>query len=384
VFPNIILIDKNIVEAHFTAFMMNLNTKATQQEKFTWDVDIHSPATDTLSAAVASTTQTTIPVTNADYFIPGELWANKRTGEVVYIKEVNTATGNIEVQRAITAENSSGGTAAANMSSGDQLNKLAPAVAENNSRQVTRTTTPTEVFNYCQQFRKDLALSRRQVKREFLNGDELNYQQMKTMKEFRMDLDRTFLFGEKARTTDDSGDDLTLCGGIRPFISTNVLSVGGTLFKSSFDEFLFEKGMRYGSRKKMMFASGDVMLAFNQMLDSISQHDITIEGTMGASIGTSVLKYKSNKGELMIVEDQNITDQYPGEAYIVDMNELVIREFSNNGISGAMKMIVGTQDNDDLGRVDTFEGDMGLQYGSELFHAKITGVDGGSFSVTQV
>lgn len=380
VMPNIILIDDDIVKAHFLAFLMRLNTVNTPQEKFTWDVDIHSPTTDLLTAAVGSTTQTTLPVTNVDYFLPNELWQNKRTNEIVQIRELNSGTNQITVKRAVSALSGGGGTAAANMNDADQLNKITSAVSENSARQITRTTTPTEVFNYCQQFRKDLSLSRRQIKRKFLNGNELDFQQMKTMKEFRMDLDRTFLFGQRGRYDDDNSDNVTLSGGIRPFITTNVFDVGGTLYKSSFDEFLFQKGMRYGNSNKMMYASGEVMLAFNQMLDDIAQQDVKITGTMGATIGTSVLEYKSNKGKIMIVEDQNITDQHPGEAYIVDMHPLLIREFSNNGISGAMKMIVKTQDKGDLGRVDTFEGDQGLSYGSELFHAKLTNVDGGAFS----
>jgi len=381
VMPNIILIDDNIVEAHFLAFLQELNTVKTPQEKFTWDVDIHSPTYDNLSAAVSSTSQTTIPVDNVDYFLPNELWQNKRTGEVFQVKELNTGTGNITVKRAVSALSSGGGTAAAAMLDNDQVNKIASAVSENSSRQVTRTTIPSEVYNYTQMFRKELSMSDRQNKRAFDNGgSELDYQREKQTKEFRMDLDRTFLFGERGRYDDDSGDNVTLCGGVRPFISTNTLDVGGTLYKSAFDEFLFQKGMRYGNSNKMMFASGKVMLAFNQMLDDISQFDVKISGSMGATIGTSVLKYKSNKGNLLIVEDQNITDQHDGEAYIVDMHALKQQEFSGNGRSGAMKMIVGTEDNDDVGSVDTFYGDMGLSYGSELFHAKITNVDGGAFS----
>jgi hypothetical protein len=381
VMPNIILIDDNIVEAHFLAFMQNLTTVTTPQEKFTWDIDVHSPTTDTLSAAVTSTTQTVIQVSNVAYFLPNELWQVKRTDEVLMVKELNVGTGNISVKRAVSALEGGGGTAAATMVSGDQLNKISSAVAENSTRQVTRTTIPSEVYNYAQKFRKDLSMSDRQIKRKFDNGgSELDYQRMKETKEFRMDLNRAFLFNQRGRYSNDSSDDITLTGGIRPFITTNVLTVDGTLYKSAFDEFLFQKGMRYGNSNKMMFASGEVMLAFSQMLDNIAQFDVKISGNMGATIGTSVLKYKSNKGNLMIVEDQNITDQHPGEAYIVDMHALKIQEFSGNGRSGAMKMKLGTQDPDDDGSVDTFSGDMGLSYGSELFHAKITGVDGGSFS----
>jgi len=385
VMPNIILIDSDIKSANFLAFTQRLKTKSTPQEKVTWDTDEFSPITDTTSAAVASTTQTTIPVSNPTYFIPGETWQNQRTDEIFQVTEVNIGTGNITVVRAVSALNSSGGTAAANMNSGDQLNKLASLVGENSSRQVSRTTTPTEVFNYCQQMRKDLSLSLRQQKRQFLNDNEMPYQQEKLIKEFRMDIDRNMLFSEKARYTDSAGDDVTISGGIRPFITTNSLDVGGTLYKSAFDEFLVEQGLRFGSANKVLFASTDVILAFTQMLDTISSFDINVSGTKGATIGTTVLHYLAPNGhELLIVEDRNISEQRPGEAYGVDMTQLEMREFTNNGFSGAMQKISDTQDPDDMGNVTTLLGDSTLTYGFEKAHFILKNVDGGSHSVPNV
>lgn len=385
VLPNIILIDNDIRMAHYLAFSMMLKSIATKAEKVTWDVDEFSPIKDTTSAAVASTTATTIPVTNPTYFLPNELWQNQRTDEVVQVKEVNVGTGNLTVVRAVTALNSSGGTAAATMASGDQLNRISALMSENSSRQISRTTTPTEVYNYAQQQRTDLSLSMRQQKREMLNNNELPYQSEKAMKEFRMMMNRTYLFGERARFTDDSGDDVTATGGIRPFITTNIYDVGGTMFKSSLDEFLVNYGLRFGSTRKMLFASSQVILAFSQMLDSISRHDVTIKGSMGATIGTEVLMYKAPNGsELAIVEDRNITEQRPGEAYGIDMSELVRRPFSNNGISGDLQLLNGTQDKDDLGNVSTLVCDDCITYGYEKAHFALKNVQGGSFSVPVV
>lgn len=382
VLPKIILIDSDIQSAGYLAFLNRLKSKKTMQEKITWDTDEFSPITDTLSAAVSSTTQTSIPVTAPTYYVPGELWQNSRTLEIVQVLSVNTGTSNLTVVRAVTALNSSGGTAAANMNSGDTLNKIAPAVSENSQRQVSRTTTPTEVFNFTQIFRKDLSMSDRQIKREFENDNELNYWTTKKTKEFRMDLDRQFLFGERARYTDSAGDDVTMTGGIKPFISTNVLSVGGTLFKSTFDEFLVEKGLRFGSANKIMFASTNIILAMTQMLDTIAQFEINVSGDKNVRIGTQVLHYMAPNGrDLLIVEDRNISEQWNGEGYIVDMTQLEKRVFSNNGRSGEFQLIRGTEDPDDKGNVDTFYGDMGITYGYEKSHAKLTNVEGGSYSV---
>ena len=90
VLPRIILIDRNIQDAGYVTFMSKLNGVATMQEKVTWDTDEFRAIKDTVDGAVSSTTQTTIKFDNPSYFNVGELWANKRTGEIVQIVSVNT------------------------------------------------------------------------------------------------------------------------------------------------------------------------------------------------------------------------------------------------------------------------------------------------------
>ena len=380
VLPKIILIDRNIQDAGYLAFISKLSSRATLQEKVTWDTDDFRAIKDTVDGAVTSTTQTTIKFDNPSYFNVGELWANARTGEVVQISSVNTSTQIVEVIRAVTALNSSGGTAAAAINDADTFNRIATAVGENSSRQQTVTTSTSEVYNYCQIFRMDLSMSERQIKREFENDNEYSYQQMKMLKEFRMDMDRAHLFGERARFTNNAGDDTTLMQGIRPSISTNTFSVGGTLYKSELDEWLVEEGMRYGSRDKMLFASTDVILAFTQMVDTNLSFQVDLVGKEGVTFGVSVLRYIApNGGRLMIIEDRNISEQYNGEAYLVDMTQMERRVFSNNGRSGEMHIIPNTQDPDDPGRVDTIMGDCTVTWGSEKTHGKLTGVAGGSY-----
>jgi len=262
VLPRILLLDRNIADAGFIVLFNKMKTATTKAETFYWDTDQYLPSSDTLSAAVASTTQTTIPVSNPTYFNVNQLWQNTRTLEVVGIASVNTGTSNLTVIRGI------GSTAAANMSSGDTLVRLGVYVGENSTRQTFQSTIPTQVYNYCQQFRYDLSMSERQVKRQFENENELPREQFKILQEARMDMDRMFIFGERARGTDSSGDDYTLTDGIKTVISTNSWAVNGTMYKNDLDEFMVEEGMRYGSRDKILIASTDVILAFTQIIDS--------------------------------------------------------------------------------------------------------------------
>lgn len=378
VWPSIILIDENIRDAGFLAFYSRVPSMGTDQEQFFWDVDQFLAVTDTLDGAVSSTTQTTIQVDNPLFFIPGQLWMLKRTGEYLYIKEVNNSTSQLTVTRGVTALNSSGGTAAAAMLDADTLVRIAPVVGENSSRQTTQTTTPTASNNYCQQFRFDLHLSRRQIKRRFDTGDELPYQTMKQLKEARMALNRQFLVGEKARYTNDDGDDVTITGGIKPQISTYTWAVGGTMNEYNWNEFLVEEGFRRGSANKILFCSTQVYLAFVEMgLDRL-EYNIPF-GSREAPIGVKVTEYMApTGGRLMLVEDRFLSDAFNGIAIGCDMTQLRRRVFSRNGFNDDLHIIPDTQDVDDLGQNATLFADMGLQWGAEQHHFLITEVEGGA------
>jgi hypothetical protein len=378
VLPAIILIDENINDAAFLAFFNKVPKMNTAAEEFKWDVDEFLTTNDTVDGAVAGTTATTIGVDNPSRFNVGQTWINKRTGEIMAITAVNTSTKNITVTRAISALSSGGGTAAAAINDADTLVMLAPAVGETNSRQVTQTTTPSEVTNYCQQFRWDLSLSQRQIKRAYDSGDELPYQTKKQMKEAQMALNRAFLKGEKGRYTDADGQDVTLTEGMAQVPSTYTWAVSGTMYEYAFDEFLVESALRKGSRNKVMFASTQVILALSEMSKDRVEYNLPM-GTHKKPVGISVMEYMApNGGTLTVVEDRFLSENFNGEAYICDMTQLKRRTFTRNGQDGDLHVISDTADPDDLGQVSTIAGDMGLQYGSEKVHAKISGVTGGA------
>lgn len=378
VLDRIILIDEDITAAAFLAFFSRVPSMVTEQERFDWDVDQFLSLTDLVNGAITSTTQETITVDNPKYFIPGQIWTNPRSGEFYYVKSVNNSTSQITVTRGVTALNSSGGTAAAAINDNDKLVRVAPAVSENSVRQSTQTTTPTSVYNLCQMFRWELSLSDRQIKRKFETQDELPYQSMKIMKEARMALNRQFLIGERARYTDDNGDDVTFTGGIKPAISTYSWSVGGTLHEYAWDEFLVEEGLRRGSRNKILFASTNVILALSQMTKDRVEYAVNF-GQGKREVGIVVMEYMApNGGRLMVVEDRFLSEAFNGIAIGVDMSELKRRVFSRNGRSGELHVKLNTQDPDDPGQINTLYADMGLQYGPEQHHFLITNVEGGA------
>lgn len=377
VMKSILLIDADPNTAGFLTFFNKCKKETTPQEKFTWDVDTYLDLTDT-TAAAATASATAVDVTTPGRWLPGQLWVNNRTGEIVYVSAINTSTSQVTLVRGVTALNSSGGTAAAAMNSGDTLVRLGPIVGEDNTRQTTQTTTPTEVYNYSQVFRWDLSMSRRQIKREYETGDELPYQVKKQLNEARKQLNATFIDGERARFT-LNGVDYTSTKGIRTVPSTYTYDAGGVLYETQLDDFLISEGMRTGSRNKMLFCSADVLAAFVEMGKERLHYDLVKITSAQGSMGIRVVEYMAgNGGNLMLVEDRYLTEARAGVAIGVDMDQIVRKVFSGNGYDDDLHYITDTQDKDDLGYVTTLTGDMGLQYGAEQCHFLITNVSGGA------
>ena len=380
VMPMLILLDRNLQDANFLTFFSRVPAENTRAENFKWDVDEYLAVSDAINnGSNQSATDVELQVDNAVLFNPGQVFMNRRTGEHIGVTGQNVGNNRITVIRGITALESAGGTAAAIMLDNDVLVRMAPAVGEINTRQQFQHTIPANVDNNTQAFRWEVSLSRRQIKRSFDSQDaEMPYLMEKTMLEARKQLNGTFLVQEKGAFTDATEGYKTLTCGSRPQITSFPFAVGGTLYQAAFDEWLVKEGLRKGSRNKILFASNDVILAITEMANDLAHHTIEM-GTTKTSFGLQVLGYTAPNGRtILIVEDRFLSDNFVGEAYLCDMTQLKRRVFSNHGINDDLHIVSDTGDTDDMGTTNTMLADMGLQWGAEAAHGKLTGVSGGA------
>lgn len=381
VLPNIILTDSNLADAMFlTLYNMIPKKVAEPQYEIKWNVDDYLPENDTISAAVTSTSNL-ISVSNPTYYIQNDTWYNKRTGEMFLVLSTDTSGSQITVLRGLGAKDGGSGTAAQAMNSGDTLIRLASSVNPEKSRsQTARTTTLTEVINYTQAMRWEIEMGRRQVKAAYFTGADLKYQMDKVFKEARKDISRALLFNDKAnKYTAEDGAIRTYTQGIFNVPETNQYSVGGTLYEDSFDQFLVEEALRYGSSNKWMICSTNIILAITQMAkEKIRIEQVNIQ--KGKELGFEVMKYTAPNGRtLNIVEDRNISNNRNGDAVIVDMESLTYCHHSGNGINDDFHLVTQDATENDATNTQAFlYGDIGMKWGDEKVHAKITGVTGGA------
>ena len=378
ILPDIVLVDGNLREAKFLALLNQIPMAPTYNKEFSFYEDAWLPLTDTTAASV-SASATTINVTTGLAYIPGHLWKNKTTNEVVLVTSVNTSAGQIDVERGVGRDSTnSTGTAAAAMSSGDTLIRHGPAMGEVSTRQVFQSTVPSKVFNYSQKWRWEVSMSDVQRKTRHITGNDWDYQLDKTFRQARKDLNGAMYIGERNTGTFD-GETKWFTGGVDFYISTNSLSVSGILHEYALVDWMRDEGLRYGPDQKTLLSSSGVIGAVTEIaMDKIVPSPVNL-GTAEVKMGVSVLSYMSPTGGLMyMTEDRFLTEAMQGDARLLDMEVIRLRHFSGGGLDGRIKLIPNTQDTDADDSASTILGDMGLEIGPEKHHGKMTGVTGGA------
>ncbi len=378
ILPDIVFVDGNLEEAMFLAWLNQLQFKTTPTKKYSVYEDAWLPLTDTTTAEASSTAET-IAVTTAAAYIPGLLFKVKSTGEVIRVKTVSETGSYITADRAVGRDSTnSSGTAAATIPSGATLVRLGPSQGEVSSRQIHQSTTPAEVFNYSEKMRAEIRMTDVQRKTKHITGNDWSYQMDKAFKQFRKDLNGKLYFGERNKTT-IGGQEHWMTGGLNSFISTNSLSVSGTLHEYAFDKWLEEEGMRYGSSEKLLLSSNTVIRALTEIgKDRISIDRVNL-GNKDLKLGVKVLSYTSPTGKtLRIMEDRFLSTAYAGYAFLVDMSVVGLRDFSGDGLNGKPHIKENTQDpeSDDFGAA--IIADVGFDSGPEKHHGVISGVTAGA------
>ncbi len=380
ILPDIVLVDGNLEEAGFLAWISTLPMKSTHNQKFTHFEDAWRPSSDTVNGALSDVKATSIVVDTILAFNANELWFNKRTGEIYHIDSVSEGENMISVTRAVGRNSTdSTGTAAAAINDGDTLISMGSTMGEVSTRQNSMTTVPAEVYNLTEKKRWEITMSDWQRKTQMETGYDWDYQVDKTMKEARKALNRWLYLGER-NIKAIGGQTKYMAGGIDYFISTNIHAASATLHEYEFDAWMTDTARRFGPKRKDMLCSMNVIKAVNQMTKDRTQIQLRHPDASGKQdIGIWVQNYTSPTGRtLRMSEDRFLTDDLNGHARVIDFDVVRLRHFDGDGLSGKIHLKENTQDVDADDFSDTIIGDIGPEFGPEKHHGKLSGVTQGA------
>src|SRR5215471_13452271 len=200
--------------APFVTLLRKIGKYQAKSPKVEWLEDESMPRFDTLSAALTSTTGTTVAVANPAYFRVGDGIRVMSTGEFM---DVTAVGANLTVTRGI------GGTAAATASSGDGVYIVNNTNAEGASLRTIKTVRLVNQYNYAQIIRTPFGLSGTEMASQLYgqySNDRVRLQHKYGLEHERQ-IEATFFYGARKEDTTTAGAPKRWAGGAIEFIQTN-------------------------------------------------------------------------------------------------------------------------------------------------------------------
>lgn len=343
-----------------TVFMKRAagSSQAAKNPKFSWMEDDLGARWDAINAAAGYASGiTALDVDNGSYFTAGDQVKVPRTGEVLLVSSVSTNT--------LTVVRGFGTTAAAALVDNDPLVIVGNVNEEGGLARVLKSTVEVEVFNYTQIWKTPFGVTNTQNATDMYGGQDLSYQQKKKGIEHMVDMERSFLFGEKKLDTSGSHPKRTT-GGLLTFTSANNYDAGGALTQSEFDQNVAEIAFRYGSSEKLLLASARLLSVINGWATGKLQ---IMQGEK--TYGLSVTKYVTPFGVLNIVYHPLLEGAiYGGYGVVLDVENIKYRPLQGRDT----KLETNIQANDEDSRKDQYLTEAGLEVRLPKTHALITGV----------
>lgn len=308
------------------------------------------------------TTATILSATTgtANYFNQYDIVKNTRTGELMAVSGVVQANDLIYVARGY------GETAAASGAIGDELLILGNAFQEGslNTELVTKSTKVSNLYNYVQIFRKAVELSQSLAVSNLYGGDDRAYQRKKKGIELMRDIERTFLYGERAeQDAAVTGIPMTtsrrLTRGILAFLSTNATNMAGTMTETEFEAFL-RSVFLYGENTRFLFCS-PLVLSIISLWAQPKLQMLPRDKTYGIAIN----QYLSPQGTVNLVRNMILEGNvYGGYAIALQMSELTYRYLNTRDV----KFVTNIHHPGDDMLKDQYIAEIGLELHQEKLH----------------
>lgn len=313
------------------------------------------PVTITVSVVGAGTS-------SAYIFTVGDVIRNARTGENMIVATVASGT-------TITAGRAFGTTPKTAGLAGDSLFIIGNASEENAGARNVNSTRSAANTNYTQIFRTSIALSNTEKEVKLYGGPDLPYQRAKKGTEHCLDIERAFWWSQKYSDTSgtQTNQPRRSTGGVLEFIQAGnsyVQNQNGPLTAPDFNTFLRE-GFTYGNNEKLLFASGLVLQAINEM----ARGQIRIK-TEEKTYGIQISEWFTPFGMINIVHNPLFIDAYASYAFLMDMECFRYRFMMNRDT--VLRLNIQAPDLD--GQVDEYISEVGLERKQAPRHALLLGV----------
>ncbi len=338
-------------ETPWTVMLMQARKKATRTAEFYWwEEDLLGYWTQINNAAGYDKVATSIVVDDGSIFAAKDILKIPRTGEVMLVTAVSTNT--------LTVVRGYGETAAAAIQDNDYVVQLGNAMEERSDVPAEKLIQPTKLWNYCGITRTPFGGSGTVLAEQQITNEQERARLTRDKGiDHRLALERQLLFGERK---EDTANKRRMSRGVEKFITTNVYDAGGTFTETEFDNEICEKVFKYGTKNKVLVASGRMVSIINGFAKE------KLQVSQGAKeYGLNLMEYTSPHGRLVIAPSRMLDQYYAYHSFVIDMKYVFYRvlrdttlrrNIHNPGVDGFL---------------DEYLTEMGLELRNEKCHMTI-------------
>lgn len=322
-------------------------------------------------AAGYASTATSVVVDNGSYFKANDLIMNTRTKEIMKVASVSSNT------LTLTGGRGYGSVSAAAINDNDELRRIGNAFEEGAVYDTVKMVKVDSVQNYCQIFKTSLELTGTLQATTLYGGPDLPFRQKQAGIEHAMKIESAFLFGQQyerlttSTTNAATTHPIRTTRGILKFISSNALSVDGSLSEATFNQeflrYVFTADKNY-RKKRTLFVSPLVGAIMNQWANGKIEL-VPSDKTFGISVN----RYLSFFGEVNIVLHPLLEgNEYSGYAIAVDLENVGYRYLPGRDTKLETDILQNGYDT----RIDQLLTECGLKVTLEGVHGYAYGITG--------
>lgn len=318
----------------------------------------------------ANSASATLSLTDGSMLVVGDILLVPSGSSSNHEQVIVTAKPSTNVA---TIERNVGATGLLTITSGAGLLILGQAHEEGSGAPVSKYTTPSNVANYTQIFKKPINITGTDANSKHyadMGKGERNRLLDKAGKEFKIHKNNQYIWGKPSETLTGglNGNPRRTTGGIDHFIATNRYDVGGLFTKRSMETFA-RMAFRYTS-KAVLLASPIVISAIHEWGNGFMK--LEPQTTM---YGVDVRKVTSGQGQWILIRDWSMRDGVSGQngfsgyAFSLDMDYITERYLKNRDTH----IDKDIQGNDEDRHLDMIMCESGLQVRQEKRHARLFG-----------
>ena len=302
-------------------------------------------------------TDTSLVVDNGAYFRVGDLVKVPRTGETLLVTAISTNT--------LTVTRSWGTVAAAALVDNDPLVIVGNLNAEGATLRTILQKEPVKKTNYTQIIRTPVGATNTLQATKTYGPKPLSWYRHLGGIEHAVDLERTMLYGEKAKDQ-SGGQNRRSTGGVLEFCTENILDVSATtLTEQSFVEWL-EQVFRYGGKEKILLACARLCTH----IDLWSMGKLQTK-PKDKTYGVAIKEYMSTHGVLYVTKHHLLEGAtYGGYGIVLDMDNVAYCPLEGRDTH----LLTNRQANDEDAQKDEYLSEFGVEIRLPKTHAIIKGV----------